>query len=64
MARPELLRLLRSGTRAAPDKPLTTHEIFGTYTEEDLDRIGRTCSGSANTCRIFFFDLRLNDLFF
>jgi hypothetical protein len=55
MARPELLQLLRSGTRAAPDKPLATHEIFGTYTEEDLDWIGRTCGGSANTHMQDFF---------
>ena len=38
LSRPELRRLLGFGTRAKLDEFLTTHEVFGTYTPEDLER--------------------------
>jgi Uncharacterised protein family (UPF0175) len=38
LTRPELRRLLGFGTRAALDEFLTAHEVFGTYTQEDLER--------------------------
>jgi len=38
LTRPELRRLLGFGTRAKLDEFLTAHEVFGTYTPEDLER--------------------------
>jgi hypothetical protein len=38
LTRPELRRLLGFGTRAKLDEFLTAHEVFGTYTAEDLER--------------------------
>ncbi len=38
LTRPELRRLLGFGTRAALDEFLTSHGVFGTFTEEDLER--------------------------
>lgn len=38
MTRPELRRLLGFATRGALDEFLTSHGVFGTYTEEDLER--------------------------
>ena len=38
LTRPELRRLLGFGTRAALDQFLVSHGVFGTYTEEDLER--------------------------
>src|SRR5438105_9467109 len=38
LTKPELRRLLGFGTRMKLDKFLKTHEVFGTYTPEDLAR--------------------------
>ena len=38
LSRHELRRLLGFATRAKLDEFLTTHEVFGTYTPEDLER--------------------------
>ena len=38
LTRPELRRLLGFGTRAKLDEFLTAHEVFGTYTLDDLER--------------------------
>ena len=38
LTKPELRRLLGFGTRAKLDEFLTAHEVFGTYTPEDLER--------------------------
>ena len=38
LTRPELRRLLGFGARAKLDEFLTAHEVFGTYTPEDLER--------------------------
>jgi hypothetical protein len=38
LSRAELRRLLGFGTRAKLDEFLTAHEVFGTYTPEDLER--------------------------
>jgi hypothetical protein len=38
LSRPELRRLLGFGTRAKLDEFLTAHEVFGSYTPEDLER--------------------------
>lgn len=38
LTRPELRRLLGFRTRAALDEFLAAHEVFGTYTQEDLER--------------------------
>jgi hypothetical protein len=38
LTRPELRRLLGFGTRTALDEFVTSHGLFGTYTEEDLER--------------------------
>jgi uncharacterized protein UPF0175 len=38
LSRAELRRLLGFGTRARLDEFLAAHEVFGTYTVEDLER--------------------------
>lgn len=38
LTKPELRRLLGFGTRAKLDAFLTAHEVFGTFTQEDLER--------------------------
>ena len=38
LSRAELRRLLGFGTRAKLDQFLTAHEVFGTYTLDDLER--------------------------
>ena len=38
LTKPELRRLLGFGTRDALDGFLKAHEVFGTYTAEDLER--------------------------
>ena len=38
LSRAELRRLLGFDTRAKLDEFLTAHEVFGTYTPEDLER--------------------------
>jgi hypothetical protein len=38
LTKPELRRLLGFATRAKLDEFLTAHEVFGTYTPEDLER--------------------------
>jgi hypothetical protein len=38
LTRAELRRVLGFGTRAKLDEFLTAHEVFGTYTPEDLER--------------------------
>ncbi len=38
LSRAELRRLLGFGTRSKLDEFLTAHEVFGTYTLEDLER--------------------------
>jgi hypothetical protein len=38
LSRPELRRLLGFGTRAKLDEFLTAHQVFGTYTPDDLER--------------------------
>jgi Uncharacterised protein family (UPF0175) len=38
LSRAELRRLLGFGTRAKLDEFLTAHEVFGTYTLDDLER--------------------------
>ena len=38
LTRPELRRLLGFGTRAKLGELLTAHQVFGTYTPEDLER--------------------------
>jgi hypothetical protein len=38
LTKPELRRLLGFGTRAKLDEFLTAHEVFGTYSLDDLER--------------------------
>lgn len=38
LTRPELRRLLGFGTQASLDEFLVSHGVFGTYTQEDLER--------------------------
>jgi hypothetical protein len=52
LTRPELRRLLGFGTRATLDEFLTAHQVFGTYTPEDLERTAKTCNGSASEVHV------------